>query len=491
MDEIKIIPIILCGGEGSRLWPLSRKSFPKQFLALNKDSKKTLLQQTQERIININNISEPILICNEEHRFLVAEQMREIGINPMNIILEPNGRNTAPAITLGAFKALENNKDCILLVLSADHKIKSLSKFTRCINKGYEYASKGRLVTFGVPPSYPETGYGYIESEKNLDQDKTEGVQIKQFIEKPDQRRAEEFFGNKKFTWNSGIFMFKASLILNEIADKAPLVFGSCKNAIAGSKEDLDFLRLNNEEFQKSPNISIDIAVMEKTNLGTVIPLDAGWSDIGSWKSLWENETKDSNGNLIKGNVIDDDSKNCLIRSEHRLLVTLGLNDLIIVETADSVLVCSKNKSQELKVLLKKLGSQGYKEVTSHTKVYRPWGNYISVAEDKSWQVKRIEVKPGSKLSLQMHHHRAEHWVVVSGTAKVEIDTKSYLLGENKSIFIPLGSKHRLYNPGKIPLVLIEVQSGHYLGEDDIIRFEDLYGRQDSKIKILENKKNK
>ena len=482
MAEIKIIPLILCGGEGSRLWPLSRRSYPKQFLALNRDSDKTLLQQTQERILSVKNVSEPILICNEEHRFLVAEQMRKISINPMHIILEPFGRNTAPAITLGALKSLESNEDCVLLVLSADHKIDNLSKFVNCINKGYEYACNGRLVTFGVIPTYPETGYGYIEGEKEFEVNIVEGIPIKNFIEKPDQQKAEELFGKRNYTWNSGIFMFRASVILNEISKNSPLVFESCKNAVAGSSEDLDFLRINNNEFKKSPNISIDIAVMEKTNLGTVIPLDAGWSDIGSWKSLWESEKKDTYGNLINGKVVDDGSKNCLLRSDNRLLVTLGLKDLIVVETTDAVLVSSKNKAKELKLILKKLDKKGYKEITSHRKVYRPWGNYTSIAEDKSWQVKRIEVKPNSILSLQMHHHRAEHWVVVSGTAKVEIDNKSYLLGENKSIFIPLGSKHRLHNPGKIPLILIEVQSGQYLGEDDIIRFEDLYGRQDEGI---------
>ncbi len=479
---LRVIPLILCGGKGTRLWPLSRQSYPKQFLSLQGDNKDSLLQQTYKRISQLEGLDNPIIICNEEHRFLVAEQMRMIGVIPKAIILENEGRNTAPAIALGAIKAQEIYKEnSLLLVLSADHIIEKVNVFQEVIEKGIDYAKKENLVTFGVIPKYPETGYGYIESESIFKTGEINISKIKQFIEKPNKELATKLVNSNNFTWNSGMFIFKTSLILKEIEKHAPLVLKQCKRAISKSVNDLDFIRIDPDEFSKSPNIPIDIAVMEKTNLGLVISLDAGWSDIGSWKSLWEKEKKDFTGNFIKGNVVDFESKDCYIRSENRLLVTLGLKDLVVVETQDAILVSDKAKSDNLKAIVSNLESKGYEEGNFHKKIYRPWGYYISLVKDKTWQVKRIEVNPGSTLSLQMHHHRAEHWTVVEGTARVEINEEVYFLSENQSTFIPLGAKHRLANPGKIKLALIEVQSGDYLGEDDIIRFEDLYGRNTRK----------
>tara|TARA_B100000886_G_scaffold340505_1_gene310613 strand:+ start:3260 stop:4702 length:1443 start_codon:yes stop_codon:yes gene_type:complete len=476
---LTVVPIILCGGQGTRLWPLSRQSYPKQFLSLQGKNKDSLLQQTYKRISELERLDDPIIICNEEHRFLVAEQMRCIGVKPKAIILENEGRNTAPAITLGAIKALEIYKeDTLLLVLSADHIIEKVDIFLEVLKKGIDCAEDNKLVTFGIIPKYPETGYGYIESESVFKKGVINTSKIKQFIEKPNKELAKKLIQSNKFTWNSGMFIFKTSLILKEIENHSPMVLKQCKKAMNQNIKDLDFTRINSNEFSKTPNIPIDIAVMEKTNLGLVISLDAGWSDIGSWKSLWEKEKKDVSGNFIKGKVIDLDSKDCYIRSENRLLVTLGLKDLIVVETQDAILVANKANSEKIKSIVNQLKLKGYEEGLIHKKIFRPWGNYISLVQDKRWQVKRIEVSPGATLSLQMHHHRAEHWTVVEGTAKVEINEKVFILSENQSTFIPLGAKHRLSNPGKINLTLIEVQSGDYLGEDDIIRFEDQYGRK-------------
>ena len=474
----KIIPIILCGGKGTRLWPLSRESYPKQFLAITSKSNKSLLQQTQERISDLDNIDNPIIICNEEHRFLVAEQMRNIGVTPKAIILENIGRNTAPAIALGAITASKmGGIDSLLLILSADHIIDNISNFHKALNTSFKYALKDNLITFGIVPNYPETGYGYIESEDNINDGKKEVSKIKKFIEKPKREVAEKLIKSNRFTWNSGMFIFKTSLILEELEKHSPTIIKLCKDAINNSIKDLDFIRIDPLKFSKCPSIPIDVAVMEKTTNGLVIGLDAGWSDIGSWNSLWEKEEKDSRGNVIKGKTIDVNSNNCYLRSENRLLVTLGLSNTIVVETADAILIANKENSDNLKSVVGELDSKGYKEGLLHKKIYRPWGSYRSLVEDKRWQVKRIEVTPGSSLSLQMHHHRAEHWTVVEGTAKVEIDDNIFILSENQSTFIPLGAKHRLSNPGKITLTLIEVQSGDYLGEDDIIRFKDEYGR--------------
>ena len=479
---LKVIPIILCGGKGSRLWPLSRKGFPKQFLSLTGDNKKTLLQQTQERILDIKGIEDPIIICNEEHRFLVAEQMREINIKPQAIILEAEGKNTAPAITLGALKALENYKeDSILLILSADHIINDVKKFKKVLKKGFTYAANGDLVTFGIIPTHADTGYGYIESELLINKKNIEGSRIKPFIEKPQNELAKKLLKSNKYLWNSGMFIFKTSLILKELKNYSPEILTQCTKAMNNSVQDLDFIRIEKNEFSKVPNLPIDIAIMEKTKLGLVIPLDVGWSDIGNWKSLWGNEKKDLLGNVIRGKVFNKESSNCFIKSDHRLLVTLGLKDLIVIETPDAVLVANKEDTANLKEIVDDLIKKDFKEGLIHQKVFRPWGTYISLVKDKTWQVKRIEVKPFSSLSLQLHNHRAEHWTVVKGTAKIQIENEFLTLAENQSTFIPLGSKHRLSNPSSEKLVLIEIQSGKYLGEDDIVRFDDLYGRN-SKI---------
>ena len=476
MSNSYIFPLILCGGSGSRLWPLSRESYPKQFLSIKKENKYTLLQQTIKRILTLKNLKKPILVCNEEHRFIVAEQMREINIEDFIILLEPFGRNTAPAITLAALKALELDEDPTLLVLSSDHEIKNIEKFLTVIEMGLEFTDKNKLVTFGVVPKTPEVGYGYIKAEKPFEKN-LEGLRIESFIEKPDKETAKKLIQDSRYTWNSGMFMFKAKDIINEIKNFSPEILTSCQDAINNSKFDLVFQRLDKVSFEKCNDISIDIAVMEKTTRGVVIPLDAGWSDVGSWDIVWETSKKDLDGNYTEGKVLLENTKNSYLRSENRLIVGIDLNDLIIVETRDAILITNKKSSQKVKNIVKHLKKNKMPESNTHTKVYRPWGHYLSVVEGNRWQVKLIMVKPGEKLSLQMHHHRSEHWVVVSGTAKVEVDNKIEILSENQSIYIPLGSKHRLSNPGKIFLTLIEVQSGSYVGEDDIVRFEDIYGR--------------
>ena len=477
MSPNSIIPVILCGGSGTRLWPLSRKSFPKQFLSINENNNKSLLQSTQERIKEIEGIKDPILICNEEHRFLVAEQMREINIDPSIILLEPFGRNTAPAVTLAALKSLQLEEDPTLLILSSDHIISDEEKFIKVIAAGLKYTEKERLVTFGIIPKSPETKYGYIKSEEPLLEDQFKGSKISSFIEKPDLNTARKIIKDKRYSWNSGIFLFKANLILDEIKKFIPEVFNHCEKSLNEELYDLDFQRLNKQYFFKCPNISLDVAVMEKTNKGMVLPLKAGWTDIGSWDAVWEISNKDKDGNFKKGNVISKNTKNSYLNSEKRLIATIGIDNLIVIETSDVILVANKNQSQEVKEIVNSLKEKGLPEGKEHKKIYRPWGFYESIAEDDRWQVKLINVKPGQKLSLQMHHHRSEHWIVVKGTAKVEIDGKEIIIHENQSSYIPLGSKHRLSNPGKIPLKLIEVQSGSYLGEDDIERFEDNYGR--------------
>ena len=473
-----IIPVLLCGGTGSRLWPLSRQSYPKQFLKLNND-KKSLLQNTHLRLNSLDNLFNPILVCNEEHRFIVAEQMREINVEPLSILLEPFGKNTSAAITVAALKAIESdgNSDPLILVLSSDHVIKNEKKFLKVINFGVEFAKKDRLVTFGTIPNQPHTGYGYIKSENAFNPDNISGENILEFTEKPDLETAKEFIKDKRYTWNSGIFLFKAKTILEEVNNYAPDILKYCKESISKSKLDLDFQRLDKNSFFNCPDISIDFSVMEKTTKGTVLPLDVGWSDIGSWDSVWENSIKNNDGNFVKGKVLTDSTKNCYLSSEERLLVGIGIEELIVVETNDAILISHKSQTQKVKSIVKHLKENKITEGEKHTKIYRPWGHYISIAQQARWQVKMIVVKPNAKLSLQMHHHRSEHWIVVKGTAKVEIDSKTSVLCENESTYIPLGSKHRLSNPGKIPLSIIEIQSGSYLGEDDIVRFEDNYGR--------------
>ena len=474
---MKIYPLILCGGSGTRLWPLSRQSYPKQFLSLYGEGDKSLLQKTYERISNHKNIQDPIIICNEYHRFLVAEQMRNINVNPKAIILEPEGRNTAPAIALGTFKAIEEDENSLLLVLSADHIIKDVDLFMKVLNEGFKSAEEDNLVTFGILPNKPEVGYGYIESESNLDKETIKASKIIKFIEKPNEDLAQKLIESKRYTWNSGMFVFKTKVIIDELQKHAPLILKQCKKAMNASKKDLDFIRVDKNSFLKTPDIPIDIAVMEKTDKGVVIPLDAGWSDIGSWESLWENENKDSSGNVIKGDIVNHQSQNCYLRSESRLLVTLGLKDIILVETCDAILAAEKKYSNEIKKTVNHLINNKFSEGKLNKKVYRPWGFYTSLIESESWLVKTINVNPGSTLSLQMHHHRSEHWIVVNGTAYVELNENSFELYENQSTFIPLGAKHRLSNQGVTPLVLIEIQSGNYISEDDIVRFEDTYGR--------------
>ena len=477
MRRDQLLPLILCGGTGSRLWPLSRESYPKQYLELINDSSKTLLQQTLERLRGITNQDDPILICNEDHRFIVAEQLRTINVKPKKIILEPFARNTAPAIAIAALKAIENGSDPILFVLASDHLIKDNQQFIKSISAAKDFAEQGNLVTFGIIPTSPEVGYGYIKSLEPLAIDSAVASPISKFIEKPDIEKAKKLVSDPCFTWNSGMFLFKASVFLQELEKYSPQVIKSCKKALKKSLLDMDFQRLDKEAFKECPNISIDFAVMEKTKLGVVLPLNVGWSDIGSWKSIWEVSKKDENGNVLIGDVLTKDLNNCYIRSESRLIVGLGIENLLIVETNDAILIADKNHDQDVKQIVKQLIEENRAEGKTHRKVYRPWGHYISIVEGSRWQVKRIEVKTDASLSLQMHHHRAEHWVVVKGTAKVEINDESFIFEENQSVYIPLGSKHRLTNPGRIPLVLIEVQSGAYLGEDDIVRFDDMYQR--------------
>ena len=474
-----LIPVILCGGTGTRLWPLSRASYPKQYWPLGGDGDATLLQQTHQRLKGLNGLAAPMLICNEDHRFIVAEQMRQIGVEPNAIMLEPIGRNTAPAITVAALQATALGEDPLMLVLAADHLIRDAAHFRDAIDAGRQPAEEGRLVTFGIVPTAPETGYGYIEASQPFTSGQLLDVPITRFVEKPDRSSAEEFLSTGRFTWNSGMFLFKASAMLAELERLVPEVVSCCRAALEQDTTDLEFLRLEREAFAKCPNVAIDVAVMEKTDLGSVLPLDAGWSDVGSWSALWETADRDGNGNVLQGRVIAEGSNNCYLRSEHRLVVGLGVENLVVVETDDAVLIADRSQAQAIKTVVKQLEADGSPEGKAHRKIYRPWGSYTGVVEDHRWQVKRISVKPGASLSLQMHHHRAEHWVVVRGTALVELNGEEQLLGENQSTYIPVGCKHRLSNPGKIPVEMIEVQSGEYLGEDDIVRFEDRYGRSD------------
>ena len=477
----KIIPIILAGGTGSRLWPLSRKSFPKQFLNLL-DSKYTMLQKTYKRIENIDNICRPIVICNEEHRFIVGHQMRQIKVEPLEIILEPEGRNTAPAITIAALKVLDifknTNIEPILLILSSDHEIKDINKFQLAINKSIEEALNNNLIIYGVPPTYPSTGYGYIKSEKQLDQNKYDSSKVEKFIEKPDEKNANYFIKDKCYSWNSGMFLFKATSILNEIKSFSPEIHKNCEKCLEKSKVDLDFLRLEEKSFKNCENVSIDISVFEKTKKALVIPLNCGWDDIGDWESLWKISKKDLNGNSLEGKVLAQDTKDSFIRSEDKLVVGIGLKNTIVVQTKDAVLVVNSKNSQSVKNMVNLMKEKGLNEAKNHKLVFRPWGSFLSIEDGNTWQIKKIEVNPGASLSLQMHFHRSEHWVVVTGTAKVEIGNLEKIIGPNESVYIPLGTKHRLSNPTKLPLTLIEIQSGSYLGEDDIKRFEDKYGRE-------------
>lgn len=466
-----IIPVILAGGFGTRLWPLSRTQYPKQFLSLlNKDS--TLLQETYSRLIGLP-IEKPIVVCSEEHRFLAAEQLRLVGLETSKIILEPEGKNTAPAIALAALTALKSGSDATLLVLSADHLIANTEKFQQCIVSAMPLVEQDKLVTFGIVPTQAETGYGYIEQgEKNGN-----GFEVLRFVEKPNKETAQQYIASQKFLWNSGMFMFKASQYLAELVKFAPEIESACQQAISNTAEDGVFVRVGKEAFGVCPADSIDYAVMEKTKNAVVVPLDVVWSDVGSWSALWEVSKQDESGNVTHGDVLIHESENNLIYSNSRLVTVIGLHDTIVVETKDAVLVANKTNVQDVKTIVDQLKKTGRQEYYNHREVMRPWGVYDSVDSGLRYQVKRITVKPGAKLSVQMHYHRAEHWIVVSGTARISNGEKTYLLTENQSTYIPSGEVHALENPGKIPLELIEVQSGSYLGEDDIVRYEDKYGR--------------
>ncbi|MCY1276991.1 Mannose-1-phosphate guanylyltransferase 1 [compost metagenome] len=467
-----IIPVIMAGGSGSRLWPLSRQLNPKQFLPLP-DAALSMLQSTIQRLTTLN-ISAPRLICNEQHRFLAAEQLRQVDLELTNILLEPLSRNTAPAIALAALQATEENSDPILLVLAADHFIQSSEAFQKSVLSAIPLAEQGKLVTFGILPNHPETGYGYIERGAAIASD---GFEVKRFEEKPSLEIAKKYIESNNHYWNSGIFMFRASRYLDELQAFRPDILESCRQALARSSQDMYFTRIDKEAFSACPEESIDYAVMEKTKDAVIVPLDAGWSDIGSWSALWEISTKDDHGNSIKGDVLAHGTRNSYVHADSRLVATVGVDDLVIVETKDAVLVAHKDHVQDVRKVVDRLKSEERSEHLIHREVYRPWGKYDSIDNGHRYQVKRITVQPGAKLSLQMHHHRAEHWIVVCGTARVTNGKENYLLTENQSTYIPIGQVHSLENPGVIPLELIEVQSGCYLGEDDIVRFEDKYGR--------------
>lgn len=468
-----LIPVLLSGGVGSRLWPLSRELNPKQFLALT--GEESLLGQTLSRAALLQNSGPPMVVCNDEHRFIVAERLREHSQGDTGaIILEPVGRNTAPAVAVAALQALQQDESALLLVLPADHVIQDESAFVAAVEKGMPHAEQGRLVTFGIVPTSPETGFGYIAHEAG---DIGGGYPIRQFVEKPDAKTARSYLADGSYLWNSGMFLLGARAYLDELSEFSPEILAYATGAVDKAEKDLDFVRLNNEQFSLCPSDSIDYAVMEKTSKGVVVPLDCGWSDVGSWSTLWEIGEQDEQGNVAEGDVLLCQSNNSYVRSESRLVATLGVDNLVVVETADAVLVADKQRVQDVKAIVSQLKSSGRSEVNTHVEVYRPWGTYEPLAVADRFQVKRIVVNPGQRLSLQMHHHRAEHWVVVRGTAKVTCGDNVMILSEDQSTYIPLGTQHRLENPGVIPLEVIEVQSGSYLGEDDIIRFEDIYGR--------------
>ena len=469
-----IIPVVMAGGSGTRLWPLSRTLFPKQFLPLHGEL--TMLQATLRRLEGLP-VMAPITICNEEHRFIVAEQLR-LSPEPGSILLEPVGRNTAPAIALAALQAVQQSGDGLLLVLAADHVINDESAFRLAVENAIDVALQDKLVTFGIVPTSAHSGYGYIRKGDPLESD-TESFVVDAFVEKPSVEKAEQYLASGDYFWNSGMFLFKASHYLQELETFRPDILKACQLAMADVSDDLDFTRINAEAFSACPDESIDYAVMEKTDVAVVVPMDAGWNDVGSWSSLWDIGDKNDQDNVVCGDVVSQDTHGCLIHGEDRLVTTLGVNDLVIVDTPDALLVADKGRVQDIKGIVAELKAGGRDEVDSHRAVYRPWGRYDSIDQGDRYQVKHITVKPGGKLSVQMHHHRAEHWVVVSGTARVTNGDKQVLLSENESTYIPIGVVHALENPGIIPLELIEVQSGAYLGEDDIIRFEDCYGRTD------------
>lgn len=472
----QLIPVILSGGSGTRLWPISRKFYPKQFIPLRNE--RSLFQDTVIRTKALGHgIQSPMVICNEEHRFMAAEQLRTQDIEDAEIILEPIGRNTAPAICLAALRAKERDQDAVLLILPADHILDTDEQFSMAISNAMELCMQNHLVTFGIVPTRPETGYGYIKVGEQVSHGASK---VDQFVEKPKMATAEEYVKAGNYLWNSGMFMFKAADLLSELEKHEPEILADVTKAYSKKAKDLDFIRIDKESFSQCKSESIDYAVMEKTSKATVVPLASAWNDVGSWHALWESSQQDEKKNAVTGDVILEDCEGCYVHSSNRLIAAIGMQDVVIVETADAVMVTPRDQAQKVKNIVEKLKETGRDESEIHLKVYRPWGDYQSIDNAERFQVKRITVKPKERLSLQKHHHRAEHWIVVNGTAIVTCDDKEFLLSENQSTYIPIGATHRLENPGMIPLELIEVQSGAYLGEDDIVRFEDIYGRSGS-----------
>jgi mannose-1-phosphate guanylyltransferase / mannose-6-phosphate isomerase len=467
-----LVPVILSGGAGTRLWPLSREMYPKQLLALT--GKHTMLQETVQRLAGIAGAEAPIVVCNEAHRFTVAEQIHALGLKASAILLEPAGRNTAPAVALAALKAQEMDPDATLVVAPADHVIRDARIFQAAAEVAAALAQDGKLVTFGIVAHAPETGYGYIRRGDG----NGPSYPVAQFIEKPPLDVATQFVASGDYYWNSGMFVFKAGRYLAELGAFAPDILEACRAAFQTAKSDLDFVRIDKGEFEKCRSDSIDYAVMEKTRDAVVLPLDAGWSDVGSWSSLFDALHTDEDGNVLQGDVMVFDTHDCYVHSTSRLVTAVGMDDHIIVETKDAILVAPKERVQDVKELVSMIKKSGRSESALHREVFRPWGSYDSIDSGDRFQVKRLSVKAGGVLSLQMHHHRAEHWIVVQGTARITCNDKTFLLSENESTYIPIGATHRIENPGKVPLHIVEVQSGSYLGEDDIVRFEDNYGRQ-------------
>lgn len=465
-------PVILSGGSGTRLWPLSRAGYPKQFLPLT--GAQSLFQLTLLRLAGLAGSNAPLVVCNDEHRFLIAEQAREAGVALAGILLEPAARNTAPAIALAALQARQSGDDPLLLVLPSDHVFTDAPAFQAAVQAAVPAAEAGQLVTFGIVPTHAETGYGYILAG----QDRGDGgFAVQRFVEKPDQATAERYLAEGGYYWNSGMFLFKASVYLAELARHAPAMVAACEAAMKAARQDLDFCRVDKATFEACPSDSVDYAVMEKTERAVVVPMAAGWNDVGAWPAVWQVVARDAQGNASRGDVLMQDCRDCYVHASSRLVSLLGVEDLVVVETADAIMVAHKQRAQDVKKLVDQLKAAGRSEATVHREVFRPWGSYDSIDEGSRFKVKRITVKPGERLSLQMHHHRAEHWVVVSGTARVRIGETEKLVAENESVFIPIGVQHFLENPGKVKLELIEVQTGAYLGEDDIVRFEDRYGR--------------
>ncbi|MDG1688458.1 MAG: mannose-1-phosphate guanylyltransferase/mannose-6-phosphate isomerase [Gammaproteobacteria bacterium] len=474
-----MIPVILSGGSGTRLWPLSRKQFPKQYLPLLSDN--TMLQETILRLSGLGDLSEPIIICNEAHRFVVAEQCQQINITNPTILLEPTGRNTAPAIAAAALQAQKISEDSILLVLSADHFIKNVNEFHKAIDIAFKQAQKGKLVTFGIVPTDANTGYGYIKSAIN----ETGGAyQVEEFVEKPDAKTAKSYLEKGNYLWNSGMFMFQANTLVDELSEYSSNIVISVIDAVRKSKQDLDFIRLDEKSFKSSPSESIDCALMEKSSNVVVVSLDAQWSDVGSWPALYDIDEKDNNGNVIKGDVIAKDTKNTYINASHHMITTLGVENLIVVDTPDATFIATQDKAQEVKAIVESLKSDVRDEGELNRKVYRPWGWYDSIGHGSNFQVKRLHVNPGEKLSLQMHHKRSEHWVVVSGVATVTNGNQELTLTQGQSTYIPLKTVHCLENRTDESLEIIEIQSGEYLGEDDVVRFADIYGRVSESVNL-------